>query len=183
MTDRHRSTLVLPPSGATRGEWAWVAHGAGPAFRLSLERGLLSHFDDLRRKGNDEHVAIDAGVNVLTYTITGMKVPGDTVRHNVAIEFHRKPSYNTFGLPAHDFPRVTTDDLRPKHHAYPALTISDGPLCLWYPHDPEDRRWTSRRSLVDLIEMVRRHLFLEQHYRVRRIWLMEDAPHGFPEAS
>lgn len=175
--------FALPPSGTTRTAWAWDSTGPSNGFRLSLERGLERHFDDVRRGGSDEQVAIEPSADRLTYTITGMTVPGDPFRHEVRIEFHRTPDYTTFGLAAEDFPRVWTDDQRPKLHAYPIPTTSLGPLCLWYPRDPPSQRWTSRETLVELIELVRRHLYLEHHHRVHGVWLMDDAPHGIAEAS
>jgi hypothetical protein len=61
--------------------------------------------------------------------------------------------------------------------------FGDNALCLWQPRDPPERRWTSKLGLLTLIELIRRHLFLELHWRKTGgqrcgVWLLEDAPHG-----
>jgi len=74
-------------------------------------------------------------------------------------------------------------------HTYDRGTLTfDDALCLWYPLDPEERRWTSSKGLLDLIETVRTHLFLEHYWRLTGgeqggQWLVEDAPHGMLESA
>jgi hypothetical protein len=96
----------------------------------------------------------------------------------VIIEFFSDPPYPTYGLAPDDYPRVWAKVGASSPHRNP-----DGSLCLWHPHDPEDRRWTSDKGLLCLIWIVQRHLFLENYWRMtggprRGQWILEDAPHG-----
>ncbi len=82
------------------------------------------------------------------------------------------------------FPHVHAKPGAASKHRYPG----DDALCLWNPRDPPDRRWTSDKGLLDLIEIVRRHLFLENYWRATGghrggQWLVEDAPHGLGKAG
>lgn len=57
----------------------------------------------------------------------------------------------------------------------------DGPLCLDYPDDPPDLRWSwDGRGLEELVLVVHRHLLYEEYYRRTGEWPVEDAPHGQP---
>ncbi|MFI5494536.1 hypothetical protein [Actinoplanes sp. NPDC051859] len=100
----------------------------------------------------------------------------------MTIRFYAKPPYGTYGLPPEDFPRVFAKPGATSKHRYPR----DDALCLWQPHDPPDARWTSSKGLLDLIEVARRHLFLENHWRETGgpnggEWVLPDAPHGLEE--
>jgi hypothetical protein len=85
--------------------------------------------------------------------------------------------------------------------AYPALTrvYADGPsasphryaphpkdaqrrssLCVWYPDDPPERRWTANDGLLSLIETTRVHLFKEAYWRETGEWLGEEVAHSQP---
>lgn len=60
------------------------------------------------------------------------------------------------------------------HHKDPQKRPS---LCIWYPDDPPDQRWTPRDGLLTMIEMTRVHLFKEAWYRETGEWLGEEVPH------
>jgi hypothetical protein len=65
--------------------------------------------------------------------------------------------------------------------AEPGRTFGDALrhiLTHWHPLDPPHRRWTSDQGLLVLIELIRRHLFLELRWRQTGTWVLEDAPHG-----
>jgi hypothetical protein len=62
--------------------------------------------------------------------------------------------------------RVFADGPTRSRHRY-----EDGSLCMWHPGDPPELRWTPEDSLVDLIEVVRRHLFREAYWRETGRWL------------
>jgi hypothetical protein len=51
-------------------------------------------------------------------------------------------------------------------------------LCLYFPGDPEERRWTVDYGLVGLFDLGRRHLACEHVWRETDKWPTEDAPHG-----
>jgi hypothetical protein len=66
------------------------------------------------------------------------------------------------------------------HHRYPFEPAAGafGQLCMWYPADPPYLTWTWTKGLVDLVEIARRHLWFEEHFRRTGTWPVEDAPHG-----
>ncbi|KAA6224419.1 hypothetical protein CP973_14360 [Streptomyces albofaciens JCM 4342] len=103
---------------------------------------------------------------------------------DIRIRFYEQPPYSTYGQRPQDFPRVHAKPGAPSKHRY----SSDDALCLWHPLDPDERRWTSSKGLLDLIEVVRTHLFLEHYWRLtggepNGRWLVEDAPHGLPRSA
>jgi hypothetical protein len=51
-------------------------------------------------------------------------------------------------------------------------------LCLYFPGDPSERRWTVEYGLVGLFDIARRHLACEHVWREKGVWPTEDAPHG-----
>jgi hypothetical protein len=51
-------------------------------------------------------------------------------------------------------------------------------LCLYFPGDPHERRWTVEDGLVRLFDLARRHLACEHVWRETDKWPTEDAPHG-----
>lgn len=77
-------------------------------------------------------------------------------------------------------------------HRYPGTALEDvvagripgdwnfllGALCLWYPHDPPHLRWTWTDGLDNLLRIIQRHVWSEEHFRRTRRWPGEDAPHG-----
>jgi hypothetical protein len=54
-------------------------------------------------------------------------------------------------------------------------------LCLYYPGDPEERRWSVSDGLIRLFDLARRHLMCEHlwraHGRRARDWPVAQAPH------
>ncbi|MQA86677.1 MAG: hypothetical protein GEV03_19090 [Streptosporangiales bacterium] len=157
-----------------------VWYGAAAAWWAPLER------DARRRCGPAlrHRYGYDYGEgHRLVYLLSGLDVVGDPDPVDVTITFYANPPYPTYGLPPQDSPRVHAKVNATSKHRYP-----DGALCLWYPLDPPDRRWTSDKGLLDLIEITRRHLFLENYWRATGghhggEWLIEDAPHGFGKAG
>jgi hypothetical protein len=62
----------------------------------------------------------------------------------------------------------------------------DDALCLYYPGSAPERRWRPESGLLALIDLVRDHVFFEDHWRATGgpcggEWLGEEQPHGFPE--
>lgn len=51
-------------------------------------------------------------------------------------------------------------------------------LCLYFPGDPDERRWTVDYGLIGLFDLARRHLACEHVWRATDQWPTEDAPHG-----
>lgn len=56
-------------------------------------------------------------------------------------------------------------------------------LCLWYPGDPAELRWTWDDGLEEYIRIVSRHLIYEEYWRRTGEWPVEDAPHGDPPGA
>ena len=59
--------------------------------------------------------------------------------------------------------------------------FADGCLCIWYPSDPDDRKWVGGDGLAELIAHVRIHLFKEAYWRETGEWLGPEAPHEIPK--
>jgi hypothetical protein len=51
-------------------------------------------------------------------------------------------------------------------------------LCLYYPKDPDERRWKNEDGLLRLFDLARLHLFGEYRWRETGSWPIEEAPHG-----
>lgn len=126
---------------------------------------------------------------VLTYRHAGLDVPGRLAPVPVDVQFFEDPSYETYGLAAADYPRVVADLGASSKHRMP-----DDALCLFYPNDPDDRRWTHTDGLAVLFEIVRHHLLYEDYWRAtggygdgegngEGIWLGDEAPHGFSDGQ
>jgi hypothetical protein len=133
----------------------------GPALRHRIGPPRIWHRDDPR---------------TLAYFVGGLEVIGEPAPVDVEIRFHAEPPYDTYGLLAQDYPHVFA-----KTGARSIHRLQDGSLCLFAPFDPPERRWTSDKGLLDLIELTRQHLFYEVCWRVDRKWPAEDAPHGLPQ--
>lgn len=69
-------------------------------------------------------------------------------------------------------------------HRYPAGDRPDaGPLCLFFPDDPEPITWSPETgSFEDILGIISRHLQAEEFHRRKGRWPWEDAPHG-PQAA
>jgi hypothetical protein len=51
-------------------------------------------------------------------------------------------------------------------------------LCVYYRHDPDERRWLPEHGLLGLFGLGRIHLACEHEWRRTGKWPGEDAPHG-----
>jgi hypothetical protein len=71
---------------------------------------------------------------------------------------------------------VTVDGPSESPHRY-----SDDSLCIWYPRDPDDRRWVGGDGLAELITLISIHLFKEAYWRETGEWLGPEAPHASPK--
>ena len=77
-----------------------------------------------------------------------------------------------FALDGPHMPCVTVDGLTESPHRY-----SDGTLCMWYPHDPRERRWIFSDGLLHLIGLIQVHLIREHLWRETGDWPGDEAPH------
>jgi hypothetical protein len=53
-----------------------------------------------------------------------------------------------------------------------------GGLCLWYPDDPTQLKWSWQNGLDDFVRILQRHLWFEESWRRMGDWPVEEAPHG-----
>lgn len=71
--------------------------------------------------------------------------------------------------------------------ASPHRNAAEGPLgyelCLYYPADPETRRWVPADGLVLLADLARAHLWREHVWRTDDFWPGPQAPHGLPDGA
>jgi len=118
----------------------------------------------------------------VVYRHRGLRVRGLTRRFAVEIQFWQKPYYDTYGLPALDYPRVFADPGVKSKHRMP----DDDSLCMWYPHDPVEKRWVHTDGLAMLLRLIADHLLCEEAWREDgaderdSIWLSDEVAHGFP---
>jgi hypothetical protein len=114
----------------------------------------------------------------LTYTVD-LDVPGRIHPVPVMISFYDTPPYYCYRLPPADYPRVHAELGAASPHRMP----DDDALCLWYPADPPERRWTASKGLLDLLDIITSHLLYEAHWRVTGRWAGNEAAHGLTEAA
>lgn len=164
-------------------------YGANPLWWVPLERDA--------RRAYRERLTIGIGARHLVYSIADLVTVGDDVPCSVRIEFHADPPYDTYRLPAEEFPRVYAQRLRsfddeppgmPTVRRKPGAWLSPhrhpgGALCLWYPRDPPERRWLPHNGLLVLIDMVEAHLFAERYHWLHDRWPLEEAPHGLGKVA
>jgi hypothetical protein len=58
-----------------------------------------------------------------------------------------------------------------------------GPLCMWHPDDPREKRWVQEDGLLQLVLHVGTHLFKEAWWRETGQWPGDQAPHGVSKAA
>lgn len=166
-----------PRPVARSGTW----YGSTASWQEHLERGLIRRHPGQVTASNHDRGCFDPdGTRLRVYMHSGLYVPGRVDLVPVRIEFHERPSYQTYGLAPQDYPRVFAEPGALSKHRMP----DDDALCLYYPNDPPERRWTAPNGLVALLNIVSNHLFCELRWRNtggpdRGIWMLDEAPHGF----
>lgn len=95
-----------------------------------------------------------------------LDVPGYDPRR-VRVEFRA-------GLPSS--PQVYADG--PSGRTASPHRFDDRRLCIWYPSDGPDRRWTPDDGLLVLLGMIAVHLFKEAYWRETGQWLGDEYPHA-----
>lgn len=164
--------------------WKPEWYGADAGFWYPLEHGARAHFARMRADSRGaDRLHFEPGHDLLTYRVTGMRVPGYVELHDIAVEFHRDPAYPLGSLDPQDYPRITTTVDRDYYHQHGKAGPFKGSLCLWHPHDPRDSRWASDQPLYELFEMVRRHLYHEEYYARCRRWPVAHHYHRPPKAA
>lgn len=158
---------VLSQMAALPGWW----YGSSPRWQFELEASARAVFG--------RRLTVERFPDRLVYRVLlDIRGPVDLVE--VVIMFFADPPYETYGLSPQDYPRVWAERGAASPHRMP----SDDALCLWYPLDPRERRWTAEKGLLDLLYIVEDHLLFEAHWRATRgqhdaVWAGEEAGHGF----
>jgi hypothetical protein len=98
----------------------------------------------------------------VSFTVTPAGVPIRTVRIELAP-----------GSP--EVPRVFVDGPADSPHRY-----SDGSLCMWYPRDPIELRWSRRAGAAPLVGCIALHLVREQWWRETSEWIGPEVLHAAP---
>lgn len=82
-----------------------------------------------------------------------------------------------FGPPSLNEPMVVCLD-GPRGRAASEHRNGSIALCLYYPTDPPERRWTLDQGLARLFDLARQHLLCEYLVQIGQTWPIEEAPHG-----
>lgn len=99
------------------------------------------------------------GFNV-KLTLTPRGVP----ERHITIQFHGNN------------PSVFVDGPAESPHRYP-----NGSLCMWYPGDPPEQRWTHTDGAGALVANIAAHLVKEEWYRLTGEWKGDEVGHGVPD--
>ncbi|MFL6118780.1 hypothetical protein [Actinophytocola sp.] len=149
-------------------------YGLRPSWQVAVEAAAR------REHGNDLRLSIQ--MEWITYWVP-VEVPGR--RHPVPTEivFHHRPPYPCWGLAPEEYPRIFAASGERSPHRMP-----DDALCLYYPLGPAHERWRPINGLLALIDLVRNHLLLEDHWRATGghsggEWLGLEQPHGTTETA
>jgi len=185
---------VLMPDPAWYGaDVAWFVPFERDAFRLFGRRLRVEYAWEVLRHANPCAVALSCGswigvgfgpprveaVPRRRYHLDGVDVVGRVERVPVVIEFRPQRYFPGGGVrDGRDFPVVFAGEMQDSPHRY-----EDGALCLYYPDDPAEQRWTADKNLAELIVLVQDHLFLEDTYAETGEWLAPQAEHGFTEEA
>lgn len=133
--------------------YAWT--GSIPE-RLRFERGARTDFPNLTGRPVRR-----SGRGGFTYTVA-IDVPFYEQRV-VTIRFKNRSTT----------PYVRADGPDESPHRY-----GDNTLCMWYPRDPDDKRWVFTDGLRDLLHAIVAHLWREAWWRETGEWLGEEVPHA-----
>ena len=138
---------------------AWYSR---PASRLAFKRQLAATGLPVRAANPPLHLPGGFAVAV------ELRVP-DLPEQTITI---------VFGPTARAVPRVFADGAKLSPHRY-----SDGSLCMWYPGDAAEQRWTRRDGGAVLIGHIVAHLLREEWWRCTGEWPGAEAEHIQQNAS
>jgi hypothetical protein len=130
--------------------------------RIIFERGAVTEFPTLRRTTRKTD-----GEKCLCYRVD-VEVPFYNTTRRIEIIFFPRPSPGT--------PLVLSDGPDSSPHRY--SDFERRLLCIWYPKDPPERRWTPSDGLLHLLGLTQLHLFREYWWRETTEWLGPEANHS-----
>lgn len=149
------------------------------AFRTALEAGARRRYgrhltvEILPDMKGDGHKPVPGP---LVYRVDGVDVRGKVKPTLVEVRFLPvlPTPYRSLVSPE-DYPKVFAESGAQSPHRFP-----DRSLCLYYPGDDRDLRWSADMGLEALLDMTAEHLYFEEYWRTHKKWLGAEAPHGFP---
>jgi len=135
---------------------------------VRLSRNDLLGFPDLRE--TIEKSAFPLG-HILGYMAAS---DGPYGRYRVAVLFFGPPGLNEPVAICMDGPR-----------GFDASEHRNGnaQLCMYFPRDPPERRWTPEDGLGRLFDLARQHVLCEYLARMGQPWPIDEAPHGLTEPA
>lgn len=77
-----------------------------------------------------------------------------------------------------NYPTIYVDGPTDSPHRYP-----NGSLCMWYPGDPPELRWTTADGAGTLVANIAAHLVKEEWYRLTGEWKGDEVRHGAPDTA
>jgi hypothetical protein len=138
-----------------------------------------SWLDDVPRRAREVAVARGAYPSLRYRRLQGAQGPVDEFTAVVDV-----PGYEA-RLATIEFSRHLPT--RPAVYSDGPSTAKDSPhrypdrgrkhLCIWYPSDPDEKRWVPDDGLLMLFTMAAEHLFKEAWWRDNNEWLGEEFPH------
>lgn len=129
-----------------------------------------------------DRICFERGVRAEHANLEGGLVRGKKERHGYRYALDvLVPRYETeisveiiFRTTSPLIPRIFVDGPEESPHRYP-----DGRLCIWYADDPDrERVWVFDDGLLELIDLIRAHLFKEAWWRQYGEWLGPQVLHG-----
>lgn len=132
-----------------------------PVHRLRL-------VTDLRTVGTGVTVVPPSRARGGGFAIRATLTPDGLALQQVTIEFSANSP---------DVPHVMTQGPGSPHR------YNDGSLCIWYPYDPPEQRWTWRDGGAALAGHICAHLIREAWWRQTGEWAGDEVPHPEPQAS
>ena len=147
--------------------WQGARRYGGPWYgndvrRVCFERGAKRHFPTL------QGMTCTSGTKAGRHYKAIIDVPHYEPRH-VEIFFLRS---------APSFAKITADGPTASPHRY-----NTHQLCIWYPDDPDEKRWVFEDGLLILLGLIAAHLFREAWWRETGEWLGPEAGHPSAETS
>lgn len=125
-----------------------------PAARIAFLH-QLRELAEVRRGGDGKY----SGGLVVSFTLT----PQGVASRRVTVRFRpRSP----------ESPNVYVDGPNNSPHRY-----DDGSLCMWFPRDPPEMRWTPKAGAADLVTRIAVHLIKEEWFRRTGEWVGEEVQH------
>lgn len=159
LSQAERHSRLPAPRGVTPVPASWLDDVPRRAREIAAARGAYP---------NLTHRRLQTRVGPVDEFAALVEVPGYEPRR-ISVEFNRRsPSHAAVYS---DGPSSPADS----PHRYPDRGRTH--LCIWYPYDPESKKWVPDDGLLVLLTMAAEHLFKEAWWREHEEWLGDEFPH------